>query len=277
MIPRRDSMIRRPLWLLAALAAVLLMVAAPAHAQQTGAPKTYPAGWNLIALPPGTSLPATTLLYTLQPNDADYEALLPGGATVAGFGYWANLPSAGSGGFSRAITLAQGVPAAYSIPVPAGQWVMVGNPSGILPATIQGSDASYTFDPAHGYQAVTALQPGQGAFVTSTAGAVVTLTPRQPVAQTQPAGSSGISAPPVTPVSSVAGPVTLLQAIPLQTNPQTAVWPAPFWTWWPAPPLNAVPPPWTVSTPYSGPFLCPSDIITAFALIYCGMLSYGPP
>jgi hypothetical protein len=265
----------RLLGLLIALVVLPLMATAPVHAQAAGAPRSYPAGWNLVALPPGTVLPPATPLYTLQPGDTTYEQGGTGQSTISGFGYWANLPAAGSGGYSRAITLAAGSSTPYSIPVPGGQWVLVGDPSGILAASVQGSDATYTFDPVHGYQLATTLQPGQGAWVMSAAGGVVTIAPRQAAAAVQPTTPATAAYPVVPSTTGAALPVTPLLPTPLQTNPQTAIWPAPWWTWWPAPSVVVLP--WTVSAPYAGPFLCPSNVITAFALIFCGALSSGPP
>jgi hypothetical protein len=61
---------------------------------------------------------------------------------------------------------------------------------------------------------------------------------------------------------------------PLLPNPNTAVLKPAGVSW--SLPIIAAPvlPP---SQPYFGPLLCPSDVITAFALLACGSLAIAPP
>jgi len=127
-----------------------------------------PPGWNLIADPGGivTSGPA----YTYQIGDAGYETVPAGTPLVPGLGYWVLATS------RSAVPLGAGSPAA-TILAPAGQVVMVGNPSGILPAAVHGADMLITYDPVNGYHQVTngILTPGQGAFALSVAGGQIQL------------------------------------------------------------------------------------------------------
>lgn len=61
---------------------------------------------------------------------------------------------------------------------PAGQWVMLGNPSATQTLTVRGADAVFRFDPAaNGYISTDSLAPGQGAWVLSSAGGTVTIGP----------------------------------------------------------------------------------------------------
>jgi hypothetical protein len=162
---RRRIVIMLAVALLSAAATVwhgALRPAAPAQALPLGP------GWNLIADPGG--LVATGPAYTLQLNDTSYETVPAGGPLVAGLGYWV----ASSNG--QAVPLAAGLPRA-TIHAPAGQWVMVGNPTGIYPAHVSGADYLYTYDPQLGYQEVddATLDPGQGAFALSKQGSDISL------------------------------------------------------------------------------------------------------
>jgi hypothetical protein len=74
--------------------------------------------------------------------------------------------------------LVSGSDSPYRIQLPFGQFVMVGNPSGHLPALITGADSILTYDPAIGYQPVSILQPGQGALAYSASGMFITITPQ---------------------------------------------------------------------------------------------------
>lgn len=61
-------------------------------------------------------------------------------------------------------------PAFPPIPLPAGQWVMIGDPY-TVPIAFSGADAVYVYDTTTGeYQQVTALFGGQGAFAYSASG-----------------------------------------------------------------------------------------------------------
>lgn len=147
-------------------------VGSAAPAAGSGAPvAAFAAGWNLIAAPPGTDLAgADGPLYTLQPGESTYETAVAG-ATTAGFGYWAFF----SGPTSAA--LGAGAGTAYSVRAPAGQYIMIGDPSGTVPAQVSGADAVYVYDAAAGYQQTARLNPGQGAFAISLRGGTITVTP----------------------------------------------------------------------------------------------------
>jgi hypothetical protein len=263
--------------LLLALACPAAFASTPAaDAQGMGAPRTYPAGWNLVAVPAGTPFSLSDALYTAQPGDTSYEEVLPSQGTTTGFGYWARISPANQGGYSAPVQLSPGSDRPYSITAPAGTWVMVGDPSGVLPAAVEGADVAYTFDPTLGYQPVSVLQPGQGAWVTSINGGVVTLRPRQGTAQPS-AALPPLSAPAPAPNNLVAV-ATLPSIVPDLPNPLTAVSPMSVASWLatPQPPLSPQLPFFT-SRPYSGPFLCPSDVVTTVALLLCGELAANGP
>lgn len=129
----------------------------------------YHAGWSLVAAPEGTRFPGLDgALYTLQAGDDTYEALPPNTPAAAGEGYWAYFPAA------RTLTLDPG--AVYAtVTLPPGQWVLIGNPSGDRTLPVVGADAVFTYDPLRGYRFTGQLQPGQGAWAYSAAGAVATI------------------------------------------------------------------------------------------------------
>ena len=154
-------------------AGVQLDLPAGATGAATGptASKLYAAGWNLVAGPAGTRFSGTDgALFTLQPDSEGYTAVQNGGPTRTGFGYWAHF------GRDTTVTFAADGPADYSIDLPAGRYVMVGNPSGTRPATVSGADSVLTFDPTkNAYAESRTLQPGQGALVISADGGRVTV------------------------------------------------------------------------------------------------------
>jgi hypothetical protein len=155
-------------------------IAAAQIATPTGGPPPqrilYPAGWNLLAVTQrGSGIPINVPLYTLAPGGTAYEAVSPTD-TQPGVGYWAYFAT------DNRLLL---VPVAFceacasafpSIPLPAGQWVMIGNPyTAPITITVSGADAVYVYDPATGaYQQTIQLQPGQGAFAYSAGGGVLT-------------------------------------------------------------------------------------------------------
>jgi hypothetical protein len=153
---------------LAALALLALFAAAagPAHAQ-TGLqlPVVFPAGWNLIGVTAGTAVAgASGPLYTQQAGDDGYSEVAPGATLEGGRGYWAYFAA------DTRVLMPADQPAERNIDLPAGRWVMIGNPLPFL-ATIVGADALYTYDPIEGYHQTTELQPGQGAWAFSLNGA----------------------------------------------------------------------------------------------------------
>jgi len=119
---------------------------------------TYGAGWNLVAGPEGSRLSgASGSVFTMQPGDTDYESFPADSPLHGGWGYWANFPSGGG------ITLNPGL-SNYSVASVPEQFIMIGNPSQSV-VTISGADIAYTYTPRGGYQASTAIPPGQGAWV----------------------------------------------------------------------------------------------------------------
>lgn len=132
---------------------------------------TYQAGWNLVSGPTGTVFSqAQGTLYTLTAASGGSYATLPNTLAVSpGQGYWAY--------FNTGVTVQLVTPGSTSASVtaPAGQYVMVGNPSATRTLTVSGADVVYTYTPAGGYAAGTSLAPGQGAWVLSNAGGTVTV------------------------------------------------------------------------------------------------------
>lgn len=135
----------------------------------TGATVSYDAGWNLVALPSGTLLPAGVgPAFTLSPDGDSYDQLGAGGA-IGGRAEWVYFP--------QRTSLTLGPTAAESsrrLTTP-GQALLVGNPSSDATVAIGGAEAAFTYDPTHGWAAVTELAPGHGALVEADAGGSVTL------------------------------------------------------------------------------------------------------
>jgi hypothetical protein len=145
---------------------------------------TYAAGWNLVAFPQLTVLTKVSgPLYTMQPGDTDYENVDPTQGTQSGYGYWAYFAA------STSVTLDTGG-TFYATLAPAGQYIMVGNPSGSTAAVVSGGDLVYTYDPVAGYNQTPILNPGQGAWVLSNAGGPIT------VSATQTSGAAPAGAQP---------------------------------------------------------------------------------
>src|SRR4051794_27611985 len=110
---------RKPAAVLAVLVAFLFCAR---HALPSYAAVQYAAGWNLVSGPEGSHLTgAGGPPLTLQPGDASYETFAADGALRAGWAYWAYFPNGGS------LQTTPGL-STYTVTVPAGQWVMVGNP-----------------------------------------------------------------------------------------------------------------------------------------------------
>jgi hypothetical protein len=119
-------------------------------------------GWSIVGGPANTVIQSSVgPLYTYQAADSSYEVVPPGSALVPGQGYWAYFGAPAT----DVIPLAPGQ--AASVPLPAGHWVMVGNP-GSGAATVTGADYMVVFNTSVGqYQPTTSLQAGQGAWVWS--------------------------------------------------------------------------------------------------------------
>jgi hypothetical protein len=103
--------------------------------------------------------------YTYQAGNTAYQTAQ---TLQPGIGYWANLPAASTS--SLPVT----GPVTVTKSLPAGQYIMIGNP-GSSSALVTGADVVYTYSAGAGYQATTTLQPGQGAWVLSSAGGTATV------------------------------------------------------------------------------------------------------
>lgn len=135
------------------------------------------AGVNLIGVPAGTDLSGASAVFAL--NDAGTGYTLLSGSPAAGKGYVAFFDS------DTTLALPAGSNSAITQALPAGVWMLIGDPSGTLPANVSGADALYTYDAVAGkYVAASQLQPGQGAWVWSAAGATITIAPQQPATPT---------------------------------------------------------------------------------------------
>jgi hypothetical protein len=132
---------------------------------------SYDQGWNLIAVTPGTDLVGTSgPLFTLQAGDTAYELVLGSRALHTGQGYWAYFDR------NTPVSLPQSGEQSLALTLPAGQFVMIGNPFG-LTATVHGADAVDIYTTYDGrYQETTELRPGQGAWAFSNNGGAITIT-----------------------------------------------------------------------------------------------------
>lgn len=133
--------------------------------------RTAEPGWNLIAGPEGMAFTQSAgALYTFQAGDTAYESLPATAGVHGGFGYWAyfSAPTA---------IVVRGESASYAaIEAPAGQWVLIGNPSATETLTVRGADMVLLYDAARGtYVATDDLAPGQGAWALSVAGGAITV------------------------------------------------------------------------------------------------------
>jgi len=158
---------------LAAFACLGLIAARPGRAgAQNAVTVGYPAGWNLVAAPEGTSFAAALgPLYTLQSGDTAYRRSAPTAAVQAAFGYWAYFPQ------PSVVLLTGPSPASLSVVLPPRQYVMIGDPSLQPVAVSPGADLLLTYDAtSHTYAAATSLVAGQGAWAYSDRGVTLTLT-----------------------------------------------------------------------------------------------------
>lgn len=205
-------MIQRVLRISILVLAVGLLGAAGAAAQGAGTAVTYHAGWNLVAFPTGTAIAGTsgTLSHWLT-NADEYQQVPASGETLPAVGYWAYFPA------DTVVTLAPGGSGAYQVMPRAGHFVMVGDPSGTLPAQVTGADAVYTYDPANGYQQTASLSPGQGAWAISLAGNPITITPEGAGIPVPVAGSFSTHASPMG--YSVSVPSDWVSATPPASQP----------------------------------------------------------
>lgn len=168
---------------------VVARAAAPVRAQ-SGIGVTYHAGWNLIGGPDGTTLSGAATLVTMGPGDPDYVRLPSQGPIAGGRGYWAYFAA------DTTITLAGAGQASIQVPAPPGQYIMIGNPSGVQSAVVSGADDVEIWDNASGtYQRTTVLGVGQGGWAMSRAGGVVTITGTGPALSAPPAATAAVAAP----------------------------------------------------------------------------------
>jgi len=143
----------------------------------------YPPGWSLVAGYSGTDiLYSDGPLYTLRPGDGAYEGVPTESAQGVtwtplqpGIGYWVYFDQTTDVRFSPPPPSHQPL----SSPMPAGQYIMIGNPFD-TPAAVTGVDITYTYEQDVGYTATTTLQGGEGAFAYSASGGTVTLVPTSP-------------------------------------------------------------------------------------------------
>lgn len=141
-------------------------------------------GWNLVSYliyQLSTSVPPTLHMPLYTSGEAGgngYEQVtlaptenLPNPALSEGKGYWYfNDPQA-----SVVFALALVGPQETTMPLPAGQYVLIANPGNTV-ADVTGADAVWIYDPASGtYEETTTLQPGQGAIAYSSAGGSATI------------------------------------------------------------------------------------------------------
>ncbi len=109
-------------------------------------------------------------LFTFQAGDTSYESAPASDTPLkAGAGYWVDLSQAAQ------VVLSPAFGGPVTVTLPAGQFVMVGNP-GITVATVSGADTVLAYDASSGnYTQTTQLQPGQGAWAYSAAGGQATI------------------------------------------------------------------------------------------------------
>jgi hypothetical protein len=143
---------------------------------QAASPATvnYPAGWNLIsgrAVQGLAAEGATVPLYTYS-ADGGYERTTVDAQAPPMAGYWAYFAG------PRSVMLPPGPMYVATVPLPAQQFVLVGNP-GTWPANTGAMSVPYVlyvYDPVRGsYQQRRALLPGEGAWSYSAGGAILGL------------------------------------------------------------------------------------------------------
>ncbi|HLZ68563.1 MAG TPA: hypothetical protein VKV26_01515 [Dehalococcoidia bacterium] len=147
--------------------------------QPGGGTATYPPGWNIVGAPDGTILPVDA--WTWDPLRGQYSSLPAGTPLLGGHGYWAYFTA------PQNVPLAPGGAGSAQIAAPAGDWVLIGDPSAASGATIAGADAVYTYDPAAGvYNLANSLGPGGGAWAISAAGGTFVIAAQPPAPPPNP-------------------------------------------------------------------------------------------
>ncbi len=143
---------------------------------------TYQAGWNIVGVPDGTTLPVDA--WSWEPLRGQYVRLGAGTPLSGGRGYWAYFPT------PQNVPLAAGGATTVPTTAPAGAWVLIGDPSALSGATIAGADAIYSYDPTAGvYVPAKTLGPGGGAWALSLGGGTITVSAQPPA----PPGPTGVS------------------------------------------------------------------------------------
>jgi hypothetical protein len=138
-----------------------------------GGTATYPPGWNIVGVPDGTVFPVDTWIW--EPRRGQYSRVPAGAPLSSGRGYWAYFTA------TQSVPLAAGGPSEVRTVAPAGDWVLIGDPSAASGATIAGADAVYSYDPATGvYNLANSLGPGAGAWAISARGGTIVVTARPP-------------------------------------------------------------------------------------------------
>ncbi len=187
-----------------AVVATLIVALAGRTRAQTAGVVSYPAGWNLVAGPEGTVFSgAVGPLYTLQAGDTRYRANAATDAVHAGYGYWAYFPQ------TTFIRLAGTARLPQSLQLPAGQYVLIGNPANEPVSVSPGADLLFTFNPAgNSYVSTTVLLPGQGAWAFSSDGMVLTFSSLAPPAPPSVPTAVATATPTPAPAARLSPPAT---------------------------------------------------------------------
>lgn len=127
---------------------------------------TYPAGWNIVGGPTGTVLTgASGSIYTLTPGTSSYVTLPAGTPLQGGSGYWTFFPS------PTTVTLAATAATSTTLALPAGTFVLIGNPSNTTVSVTGYGATVLIYDPTSGaYSQTSQLNAGQGAWAASATG-----------------------------------------------------------------------------------------------------------
>jgi len=125
---------------------------------------TYPAGWNLVAVPTGNDI-GTDLFGNYDPKTGSYKEVT---SPSTGEGYWAHFSQ------PTTVTLTFDVIDKFDINLKSG-WNMVGNPFDRNVALPQGYTA-HVYDPAAGsYKTTNVIPKGSGAWIYVSSQKVLTL------------------------------------------------------------------------------------------------------
>lgn len=138
----------------------------------------YQPGWNIVAGNAlhldiaGYGMPGATdsAVYGLSADRSSYIPVTSDADIADTQGYWVHFVQP-----SNAI-LSVHTGQVRSIQLPTGRWTLIGNPS-FTAAAVDGADVVEAYGPDSGYQAVSSLAPGQGAWAYSADGGIVPITP----------------------------------------------------------------------------------------------------